>query len=363
MTYRLDCSFCVLVLRARLTIISSSVLQIAKDIRLHFPVKRKWLSNSPLKRCLSIAVLVVLAGACACISAQQLAKRLILKDGSYQLVTKWEVHGDRVRYYSAERDSWEEVPKSLVDWAATNKFEKDWEAGVPPPEAIQLDKELEADHQVEEAKTPEVSPGLRLEDPNTAYLLDTFNNQPQLAQLQQNGGDINRDTKKNMLRAAINPVAGSKQTIELTGSHAGIQAHVTMPFLYVNAAQEAQNGDAKLPWDRFRIVRMEGKRDRRVLGDIKITIFGKTSQQQKLVPASSNQLTGGWVMISPNEPLARGEYALVEMLGKEGVNLYVWDFGVNPAAPANPSVVTPASSSTAPPTEPVPALQRPDNNN
>lgn len=339
-----------------------------QNVRFHFLANRKWtfianrkyLCNSHLRRWLNITLLIILAGACTSISAQQLAKRLILKDGTYQLATKWEVHGDRVRYYSAERDSWEEVPNSLVDWPATDKFEKDQEAGVPPPEAIQLDKELDADQKAEEAKTPEVSPGLRLEDPNAAYLLDTFNNQPQLAQLQQNGGDINRDTKKNLLRAAINPAAGSKQTIELNGTHAPIQAHVTMPSLYVNAAQDEQNGDTKLPWDRFRIVRMEEKHDKRVIGDIKITIFGKTSQEQKLVPSSSNQLTGGWVMITPNAPLERGEYALVEMLGKEGVNLYVWDFGMNPAAPANPSVAKPDSTSTTPSAEPAPTLQRPD---
>ena len=120
------------------------------------------------------------------ISAQQLAKRLILKDGSYQLATKWEVHGERVRYFSAERSEWEEVPASLVDWAATEKYQKERAAGVPLPEAMKLDKELAAERVAEEAKRPEVAPGLRLPADGGVLVLDTFENQPQLVPLEQN---------------------------------------------------------------------------------------------------------------------------------------------------------------------------------
>src|SRR5207302_10731587 len=115
--------------------------------------------------------------------AQQLAKRLILKDGSYQLVTKNEIKGERVRYYSAERGEWEEVPKSLVDWAATEKYEKDRAAGVASPEAAELDKQLEAERKEEEARSPKVAPGLRLPDDGGVLLLDTFQGQPQLNEI------------------------------------------------------------------------------------------------------------------------------------------------------------------------------------
>src|SRR5713226_9430122 len=90
-------------------------------------------------------------------AAQDLARRLILKDGSYQLVTKYEVKGDRVRYLSAERNEWEEIPKSLVDWSATEKYEKDRAAGASVPEAVQLDRELETERELYDARLPQVA--------------------------------------------------------------------------------------------------------------------------------------------------------------------------------------------------------------
>src|SRR5438093_707128 len=277
------------------------------------------------------------------LSAQQLAKRLILKDSSYQLATKWEKKGNRIRYYSAERGDWEEIPESVIDWAATEKYEKDRAAGAPPPEAVELDKDLEAERKAEELKSPQVAPGLRLPEEGGIFLLDNFQSQPQLDELQQSGGELNKNMKGNILRAAINPIASAKQTIELKGQHAKVQSHITLPAIYVNVDQQDQPAEnqqpqkePELPWDRFKIVRMQEKQGKRIAGDIKIAVYGNVSQEQKLVPTTAAKLTGGWVKVTPSAPLATGEYAVAELLGKEGMNFYVWDFGVNPAAPANP---------------------------
>src|ERR1700719_1395958 len=104
------------------------------------------INSSPPRRTMLfvIALYGVGLGVAVGSPAQDLARRLILKDGSYQLVTKYQVKGDRVRYKSAERDEWEELPSSLVDWPATEKYEKDRAAEPSIPEASALDKETDA---------------------------------------------------------------------------------------------------------------------------------------------------------------------------------------------------------------------------
>ncbi|MGB7584948.1 MAG: hypothetical protein WBM11_08895 [Terriglobales bacterium] len=301
------------------------------------------------------------------ISAQQLAKRLILKDGTYQLATRWEIQGDRVRYLSAERNEWEEVPESLVDWPATSKFEQNRAASLPNPDAVELDKESAAESAAEQARTPQVAPGLRLPENGSFLLLDTFQNQPQLLELQQNDGQVNRNRAQNMIRAAIIPIpiTSSKQTIEIEGQHATVQAHATLPSIYINLndretleestpvsqkgqhAQEPQQPQQpQQPWDRFHIVRAQVKKEKRVVGVIKINPLGKVTQQQNLVATTCQRLTGGWVKVTPTAPLEAGEYAVVELLGRAGMNMYVWDFGVNPAAPANAAALKPTSAAS-----------------
>jgi hypothetical protein len=259
----------------------------------------------------------------------------------------------------------------MVDWDATNQFEKDRQAQKNSPEAKALDKELEEERKEEEAKSPTVAPGLRLPPEGGVYALDTYLSEPQLLPLDQSTGQINKNTKKNILRAAVNPVAGSKMTIELPGARSKIQVHAALPTFYVNLdpveEEEAESAPAgksspakpaaELPWDRFRIVHVQVKGDKRIVGAVKTAVYGKASSEQDTVPAMAEQLGEGWVKITPKAPLPPGEYALAEMLGKQGINSYVWDFGVHPDAPANLSVVRPEQQKPAN-AAPKPELQK-----
>jgi len=302
------------------------------------------------------------------------AHRLILKDGTYQSVAKYEIHGDRVRYFSAERGEWEEVPNSLIDWDATNKFEQGRLQGKLAPEAVELDKELEAERKAEQARSPQVAPGLRLPDEGGIFLLDTYENQPQLAELQQSGGELDKNTKSNILRAAINPLAAARQTIELPEAHAKIQSHTAVPSLYINidlnndanqgapaTVQGATVGSSPLPpsnSDRFKIIHIQVKGGKRVAGGINVAVTGKMKADERFVASTVTTMTGGWVKLTPAEPLATGEYAVIEMLGKEARNLYVWDFGVNPAAPANAYAWKPDLTEAQPKTDQPADLQK-----
>jgi hypothetical protein len=300
-------------------------------------------------------------------SAQDLSKRLILKDGSYQLVKQYEVKGDRVRYLSAERNEWEELPSALVDWPATEKYEKE-RATSAIPDAAAIDKETDAEREAEESHLPEVAPGLRLPNDSGVYLLDDYLGRPQVVELQQTEGNVSQSTRANILRGALGPIAGSKQTIELEGAHASIHSHVTVPSFYINisdettpqpagetasgeisktgvdaprAEQPQQPQQAAVPFDRFRIAQVKVKNGKRIVGSLKRNVSGKVSPDEIFVKTTIDRIQGGWLKVTPTSDLAEGEYVLVETNPDVGMNLYVWDFNVDPKAPPNPNPWTP----------------------
>ncbi len=321
-------------------------------------------------------VLGVLMVACA-LWAQAAGQRLILKDGSYQIVTKYEVVGDRVRYQSAERgNAWEEIPYALVDWAAT----KDWARAHAGPaggggskaegagsraesDAATIDKEAAEERTAEAARQPVVATGLRLPDESGVWALDTFRGTPELVRVGQSNGNLNRATGHTVLKAAI-PTGGAKELIQIPGARAGVQLHVNDPVIYVSVdvaenpapdealvvhtggeSQADKNVDKRErsdPRSRYAIVRVQVAKNLRTIGAMRLSLLGKVSASEDIVPMKSELTPGGhWLKLTPVSALGFGEYALVELLAEGGVNLDCWDFGVDPRAPENKHAFSP----------------------
>jgi hypothetical protein len=164
--------------------------------------------------------------------------RLILKDGTYQVVRKYEIVGDRVRYVSIERGGdWEELPVELVDWEATRKWERDHadqpeeDASPAMKEAKEIDKEEAAERAEQQARRPEVAKGLELPDEDGVFALDTFEGSPELVELAP--VDLALNAKNRHGLSTLNPLAGAKASLELEGAHAKVHLHVNDPAIYL----------------------------------------------------------------------------------------------------------------------------------
>ena len=264
---------------------------------------------------------------CPVAKAQQRTQRLILKDGSYQSVAKYEMQGERVHYLSAERYEWEDLPASLIDWDATNKYNQELGSGKLRTKPAETPEEKE-EREKEEANSPEIAPGLRLPGSGGVFLFDQFQGKPELAEIVQNGSEVNKASRKgNVLRSAINPLAASKQDFQIKGEHAQIQSHVARPTIYIDIDEGTLSTP---PGERFRMVRATVKNGTRVLGEVKVSATGKLSEQASILPANVEKVgTGAWIKVTPTQDLPSGEYAVVEYtLGK--MNIQVWDFAIKP---------------------------------
>ena len=325
---------------------------------------------SPSRLLLVLVLLLSSVAVCPSGRAQAPNQRLVLKDGTYQVVTKYQKVGDRVRYFSAERGQWEELPASLVDWAATESWAKDHKPGAEPvspavPEAAAIDKE----EQHARARTPDVSPGLRLPDQDGIWALDTFHDQPELVALTQNSGGVNRETSHNVLRSALNPLGGIQQSVQIPGAESKVKLHVNDPAFYVSivgvddneadsSAVTVETGGTasvkeKNPFNssnsQYAIVRVRSnfKKDYRVVSGIKIGVGGKVTQTEDVIPTAVQVLPGNrWIRLTAKEPLTIGDYALMEVLGPGEVNLSVWDFRIDPQGPDNKNALMPLQRSS-----------------
>jgi hypothetical protein len=297
--------------------------------------------------------------------------RLILKDGSYQVVSQYKIVGNRVRYFSQERSDWEEIPSDLVDWQATRKWEQQHSApaaGEVSPgmqEAAKLDDEETAERADQKARMPEVAKGLNLPDEDGVFALDTFHGTPELVAV--NSDDIDLGAKAHHGVTSLNPTAGAKTRLELDGEHAKVHLHVNQPTFFLSL-DTPHAADAKEPVlsnpitvktvseqsiagrkygaqsaaSHFAIVRLDERIAMRFVGPVEVNGAGAAVGDPNVIPTKVQTIPGGrWLRIDPERPLMIGEYALVEILSPSEMSPSVWDFEVNPSTGDNPGSMSP----------------------
>jgi hypothetical protein len=291
--------------------------------------------------------------------------RLILKDGTYQIIMSYRIVGSVVYYVSAERGGQEEeIPVSLVDFDATKRWDQQHSAPDPnnpgPPE---IDPELLKEEADRAALTPEVAQDLRLPEDDSTLVLDTYHGTPELVPLAQVDSDLNRNTAHNISRAAINPASSAHPIVQLRGISSMVQVHVPDPVLYIRIGDEVTGstsgtpltvdthgagGQGKpetpggAPTSRYVIVRADVRSDARYIASFKISQLGSGHPPADVTETATQLLPGGhWMKITPSQPLEFGEYALMEVISDKSVNLSVWDFGVHPVSPENRDALKP----------------------
>ncbi|HKW62712.1 MAG TPA: hypothetical protein VJN89_09225 [Candidatus Acidoferrum sp.] len=267
-------------------------------------------------------------------------KKLILKDGTFQLARSYERNGDRVRYYSVERSQWEEIPAALVDWDATAKSEasekSDAEAFAKKvhtqEEAQRMDTVMDVDASLQ------VAPGVFLPPGEGMFVIDGKH----VSQIEQAGAEIRTD-KKNFLTQVLVPVpiVPGKRNIDIPGPRAKLRVSSTNVEFYLREAPPdpdrnstiERTGRAGESGPEVELVRATVKGGKRQLESIKSYFGQQVAEERKSMSLQRWEVAPTVFRFTLGEPLPPGEYALAEIL-PDGMNLFVWDFGVDPATGA-----------------------------
>jgi hypothetical protein len=293
--------------------------------------------------------------------------RLILKNGTYQVVLSYQVRGNLVEYRSAERNGeLEEVPLRLVDLPATVRWFHEHVEGAATADAQSrpsvLSPELAKEEADRAALTPEIAPNLHLPEDLSVLALDTFEGTPELIPVPQNGSDLNKETAHATQPLAINPASGPHRILEIKRPSSDIQFHVAEPVFYVRIGDDLPqaggsaflvdtHGTASSGRDTptggaagssYIIERVDARQDSRIVDSFRIGWVNSNRKQPDIVETRQEDLPGGhWMKLTPTQPLDFGEYALIEILSDHEVNLDIWDFGIHSVAKENIEAIRP----------------------
>src|SRR5271163_197734 len=269
--------------------------------------------------------------------------KLVLKDGNFQLVRSYERKGDKVRYLSAERGDWEEIPAAMVDWDATAKAAAaDQEAANSLVKNVhQQQLESHAEVPVDVDASLRVGAGVFLPPGEGMFAVEGKT----ATKLEQVGSETKLD-KKRVIEQVMSPVpiVPGKHNIAIPGAHAKMRITPgTEPLEFFlreappdpdNPSPALRNGIGSDTGPEVVLVRATVKGAKRELESISSLFGEQVGASVKIVSMQRWDVAPLVYRFTLSEELQPGEYALAEIVG-ECLNYYVSDFMMAAAATHN----------------------------
>jgi len=154
-------------------------------------------------------------------------------------------------------------------------------------------------------------------------------------ELSQDRADANLN-KKRLLVQIISPIpiVPSKRDVDMKDAHAKLRIRDAQPEFYFRTADQREPDVA--------LVRAQVKGSSRHISEIN-TLFSETHLKENQMLLERWMVARGTFRYTLAQKLDPGEYAFIESIPEKGLDLYVWDFGVDSAAapPAKTTVKKP----------------------
>jgi hypothetical protein len=255
-------------------------------------------------------------------------QKLLLKDGTFQLVRDYAVTGDRVRYYSLDTHQYEEIPSSMVDWDAT-KAEADQEAkrDAAVAGAIEAHDKAKNAQFVDVDASIEVGPKIFLPADVGLFAFDGKTIFP-VSQAAMRSDLV----KKKLLEQVLVPVPiiPTEHRVTIAGPRAKLRLNTEQPEFYMRTA------DGREP--EIDLIHAKVKDGRREVENLD-QIMNMHEEKRDSMLLERWTIAPGVFRFSLGQSLPAGEYVIAERLFDEAMSMYVWDFGVDlaPKAPAAPA--------------------------
>ncbi len=231
----------------------------------------------------------------------------------------------------------------MVDWEATAKAEaEEGKAAAEFANKVRKQEEAtKAEMVMDIDASLQVAPGVFLPPGEGMFVIEgKF-----VSQLEQVGSEIKKD-KKRTLQQILSPIPiiPSKHNVEIPGAKAKLRITNAQPEFYLREAppdpdrvtpiQKSSRPGESGP--EVELVRATVKGNKRQLETIRSLFGEQLSQERNTISLQRWDIAPTVFRFTLSETLPPGEYALAEIL-PDGMNLYVWDFGVDGGTTSKPA--------------------------